>query len=282
MIHPLRIAHRGASGRGLAPENTLAAIERAIQTGVDAVEIDVHGTADGAVVVIHDSTLARTTDCQGAVRDLTLAEIRRADAGSWFDPSFEGERVPTLEEVLDLARHRALVLIEVKSDYLAEKVLQIIDSMDAVSQVMVQSFNPQTVHRTKLLSPGLPAALVVGKLPTQPSRVRARKMVRELLEVGANALSIWHTVLTPQFFEEMRRRGVSVWTWTVDDQIVMRDLVHMGVQGIVTNYPNRLNETLGELEAEGLIQVPIGRRQRLKKSRWSRRHRLKKLKRRTA
>ena len=282
MIHPLRIAHRGASGSGLAPENTLAAIERAIQTGVDAVEIDVHGTADGAVVVIHDSTIARTTDGQGAVRDLTLADIRQADAGSWFDSSFKGERVPTLEEVLDLARHRALVLIEVKSDYLAEKVLQIIEGMDAVSQVMVQSFNPLTVHRTKLLNPGVPAALVVGKLPTTPSRVRARKMVRELLEVGANALSIWHTVLTPQFFEEMRRRGVAVWTWTVDDQIVMRDLVHMGVQGIITNYPNRLNETLGELEAEGLIQVPIGRRQRLKKSRWGRRHRLKKLKRRSA
>ena len=260
MIHPLRIAHRGASG--LAPENTLTAFELAIQLGVDLIEVDVHGTVDGAVVVVHDSTLTRTTDRQGAVRELTLSQIRQADAGSRFQPPTKNELIPTLEEVLELTRNRAVLLIEIKADFLAERVLQIVESMEAESHVIIQSFNPETVHRVKLLNSSIPTALVVGKLPTTPSRVRARRMVGEVLEAGANVLSIWHAVLTPQFFEEVRRRGISVWTWTVDEQIIMRDLIQMGVQGIITNFPDRLNETLDVLESEGLLQVPLGRRRR--------------------
>lgn len=271
MIHPVRIAHRGASGRGLAPENTLAAFERAIQIGVDAVELDVHGSRDGQVVVIHDPTLDRTTDRSGAVRDLTLAKIREADAGSGYGDSYRGERVPTLEEVLDLTRNRALALIEVKADYLAESVLRVIDTLDASSQVVVQSFNPEIVRRIKLLDCTIPTALLVGKLPAAPSRLRARRMVKEVLRVGANALAMWHAALTPEFFEEMRKRAVGVWTWTVDEEVVMRDMIQLGVQGIITNYPDRLNQVLLELETEGAILPPPGRRQRQKRTRWSRR-----------
>ena len=107
-------------------------------------------------------------------------------------------------------------------------------------------------------------------------------MVREVLAVGANILSVWHAVLTPQFFEEMRRRGLCVWTWTVDERIAMRDLIQMGVQGLITNYPDRLNETLRVLESEGLLQVPLGRRSHQKRSRWGRRRQLKKMARRSA
>ena len=185
MIHPVRIAHRGAAGDGLAPENTLAAFEKAIQIGVDAVEVDVHATLDNRVIVIHDATLDRTTDRFGVVKEMTFDEIREADAGSWYGAQYSEERVPALEEVLDLARHRALVLIEIKADYLAERVLQNIVEMDAVSQVIIQSFNQQTIRRVKLLEPSIPTAMLMGNLPTTPSRVRARKMVRDVLAVGA-------------------------------------------------------------------------------------------------
>ncbi|MFH1569880.1 MAG: glycerophosphodiester phosphodiesterase family protein [Gemmatimonadota bacterium] len=277
MIHPVRIAHRGASGRGLAPENTLAAFERAIQTGVDAVELDVHGTRDGRVVVIHDPTLDRTTDRTGAVRELTFEQVREADAGAWVGSQFRGERVPSLEEVLDLVRHRALALIEIKGDYLAERVLRVVDDLDASTQVVLQSFNPETVRRVKVLEPTLPTALLVGKLPTTPSRIRARRMVKEVLQVGANALAIWHAVLTPQFFEEMRKRAVAVWTWTVDEEVIMRDMVQLGVQGVITNYPDRLNQVLADLEIEGAVVAPPGRYQRLQQTRWSRRRQIRKL-----
>ena len=279
LIHPLRIAHRGASGE--APENTLAAFDRAIEIGVDLVEIDVHGTADGAVVVIHDTTLTRTTDCRGAVRDLSLAEIRRADAGAWYKSEFRGERVPTLEEVLELVRNRALLLVEIKADYLAERVLQIVEGMNASSHVVIQSFSPEIVNRVKLLNSAVPTALVVGKLPTAPSRVRARTIVGEVLEAGANVLSMWHAALTPQFFEEMRHRGVSVWAWTVDEQVIMRDLIQMGVNGVITNHPDRLNDALEVLELEGVAHVPLGRRRRQRRSRWGRRRQLKRMARRT-
>ena len=276
MIHPVRIAHRGASGAGLAPENTLAAFEKAIEIGVDAIEVDVHATRDNRVAVIHDATLDRTTDRLGIVRDLTYDEIREADAGSWFDAGFAGERVPELEEVLDLARHRALILIEIKADFLAERVLQTVAEMDALSQVAIQSFNPQTIRRVKLLEPTIPTALLMGKVPTTPSRVRARKMVRDALAIGANSIGLWHNVVTPALLEEMRRRALSVWTWTVNEPIAMRDLVQMGIQGIITNYPDRLNLVLADLESEGLVHPPLGRRRRVKRGRWSRRRLIKK------
>jgi glycerophosphoryl diester phosphodiesterase len=279
VIHPLRIAHRGASGTGLAPENTLAALELAIQTGVDLIEIDVRASADGQIVVIHDANLDRTTDVQGAVQDTRLEDIRRADAGGWFGPQFAGERVPLLEEVLDLARHRAVVLIEIKAAFIAERVLQIVEYAAAEDYVVIQAFSARTIERVKRLSPATPTALLVGKLPTTPSRLRARRMAREVLEIGANTLAIWHATLTPPFFEEMRKRGVSVWTWTVDEEVTMRDLIQMGVQGIITNYPDRLNRVLKELEEEGLIQMPLGRHQRLKHSRWRRRRQIKKMRR---
>ncbi len=276
MIHPVRIAHRGASGDGLAPENTLAAFEKAIQIGIDVVEVDVHATLDNRVIVIHDATLDRTTDRLGVVKELTFQEIRQADAGSWCGTQFKDERVPALEEVLDLARHRALVLIEIKADYLAERVLQTIVEMDAVSQVVIQSFNQQTIKRIKLLEPSIPTALLMGNLPTTPSRVRARKIVRDVLAMGANSVGLWHNVITPALLEEMRRRALSVWTWTVNEEIAMRDLIQMGIHGIITNYPDRLNHVLEDLEDEGLVQPPLGRRRRVKRGRWSRRRRIKK------
>jgi glycerophosphoryl diester phosphodiesterase len=143
---------------------------------------------------------------------------------------------------------------------------------------VLQSFNPATVERVKLLAPGLPTALLIGQLPTTPSRVRARRLVQQVLQVGANALASWHATLTPPFLEEMRKRGVAVWAWTVDEDIVMRDLAMMGVQGIITNYPDRLNLVLDDLVEDGQLQPPLGRRQRLKRSRWGRRRQLRKLK----
>lgn len=279
MIHPVRIAHRGASGEGLAPENTLAAFELAIELGVDLIELDVQQTGDGRLVVIHDATLDRTTDLRGEVAEMTLAQIRRGDAGSWFASRYRGEKVPLLEEVLELARRRVLTLIEIKARHIAERVVQVIEDLGVEDQVVVQSFSPQTVRRVKLLAPALPTALLVSTLPTTPARIRVRRLAREVLEAGANAVGIWHAALTPALLEEMRQRCIGVWTWTVDDEIVMRDLAQVGVQGVITNYPDRLNRVLGQLEEEGGLRAPLGRR-RLPQSRWGRRRTLKKLRRR--
>ncbi|MGB0605346.1 MAG: glycerophosphodiester phosphodiesterase [Candidatus Latescibacterota bacterium] len=270
MIPPLRIAHRGASGRGLAPENTLAAFEKALDIGVDMLEIDVRVTGDGQLIVLHDPSLDRTTDCEGIVREMRLDEIRQADAG-------DGERVPILPEVFDLARNRAPILLEIKSDFIAERVVQAIADAQIEEQVVVQSFNPQTVERVKRLAPHLPSSLLIGELPTTPSRVRARRLVSQVLEVGANTLSIWHATLTPSLIEEMRKRGIAVWAWTVDEEITMRDLAMMGVQGLVTNYPDVLNNVLDDLMESGQAQPPLGRRRLQNRGRWARRRQLRKM-----
>ncbi len=270
MIPPLRIAHRGASGRGLAPENTLAAFEKALDIGVDMLEIDVRVTGDGQLIVLHDPSLDRTTDCEGIVRELGIEKIRQADAG-------HGERIPILREVFDLARHRAPVLLEIKSDFIAELVVQAIAEAQFAEQVVVQSFNPQTVERVKRMAPHLPASLLIGELPTAPSRLRARRLVSQVLETGANTLSIWHATLTPSLIEEMRKRGVTVWAWTVDEEITMRDLAMMGVQGLVTNYPDVLNNVLEDLMESGQVQPPLGRRRLQNRGRWARRRQLRKM-----
>ena len=270
MIPPLRIAHRGASGRGLAPENTLAAFEKALDIGIDMLEIDVRVTGDGQLIVLHDPSLDRTTDREGIVREMVLEEIRQADAG-------DGEHVPVLREVFDLARHRAPILLEIKSDFIAELVVQAIAEAEFSEQVVVQSFNPQTVERVKRLAPHLPASLLIGELPTTPSRFRARRLVSQVLEIGANTLSIWHATLTPPLIEEMRKRGIAVWAWTVDEEITMRDLAMMGVQGLVTNHPEVLNNVLEDLMESGQVQPPLGRRRLQNRGRWARRRQLRKM-----
>jgi len=268
MIPPLRIAHRGASGSGLAPENTLAACERALREGVDAIEIDVHATLDGHVVVLHDSTLDRTTDRSGEVARMTFAQVREADAGAWFGAELAGERVPSLAEVLELARRRAMVVIEVKADHIAERVLQTIAAAGAVDRVVLQSFSAETVRRLKVLEPRIPAAWLLGRVVPGPTRPRARRLVRQLLELGASAASMWCGTLTAAFVEELRLRALSVWTWTVDEEAALRSAISMGVDGIITNYPDRLNRVLDELQQGGHLLPAAGRR-----SRWVR-HRL--------
>ena len=200
----------------------------------------------------------------------------KADAGSWVSYEFSDQHVPLLQEVLDLTRNRALVLVEIKADRIAEQVLHCFDDSAAGARIIIQSFNRETVRRVKLLDASMPAALLVGQLPAIPSRVRARNLVRQVLQTGANALAIWHTVLTPVLLEEMRKRAISVWTWTVDEEITMRDLIMMGVNGISANVPDLLNDVIGDLQQHNQIQPPLGRR-RVRHSRWGRRRQRSKL-----
>jgi hypothetical protein len=114
-------------------------------------------------------------------------------------------------------------------------------------------------------------------LPTTPSRLRARRLVTQVLEVGANALAIWHATLTPTLIEEVRKRAIALWAWTVDEEIILRDMVLLGVQGIITNYPDRLNQILDDLVLDGRLHPPVGRPRRVMKNRWGRRRQLRKL-----
>jgi len=159
----LNIAHRGASLA--APPNTLAAFEKAIELGADGVELDVHLSADGVPVVIHDFTVDAITDGSGRVAELTLTQLKQLDAGSSFDPAFGGERVPTLEEVLKHIGNRVLLNIELKTTSLCDKgleqaVITLVEHHGLIERVLLSSFNPFALRRAKRIAPHIPAGLL--------------------------------------------------------------------------------------------------------------------------
>ena len=238
------IAHRGASGEGHAPENTLAAFQEAIESGADAVECDVHCTKDGQVVVLHDYTLDRTTDVKGAVDQMTLDEVRKADAGSWFGSRFSGERIPTLGEVLELAKGKAVTAIEVKPHNITGKVVKEIENIAAEDEVVLQSFHPRVVADSQGFNPQIPRALLVGGRNGVKKFPGILNLIREAAKTGAGALNLSSKLITPELVRECHRRGISAWTWTVDEEAEMRALAAMGIDAITTNYPKRLISAL--------------------------------------
>lgn len=242
LCRTLVIAHRGASA--LAPENTLAAFEKGIEVGADAVEIDVHLTRDNRVVVMHDGNLDRTTDGIGPTYQRMLGEIKRLDAGSWFDARFAGERVPTLEETLDLLRNRAVVLIEVKPNGIARAVVDVVRQMKAVEHVVIQSFHPGTVRTVRELDPRIPTSLLTVRPGATRPRRRGRSMVKRAVKVGANALSVRYAGLDSRTVEEIHHRAMALWVWTVDEEQDMRAMIEAGVDGIITNRPDVLRRML--------------------------------------
>ena len=230
----IRIAHRGASGR--APENTLAAFKSAIEFGVDAVELDLHGTADGEIVVIHDSTLDRTTDLRGYINETTLETIQSADAGGWFDAEFAGESVPTLTEALACIGKAAIAVLEIKDPLIAEAVVAKIHETDTLDFTVVISFHTAVLQTIRALEPRIATGWLIGNHNEQRSPVR---LCQQLGQLGSSLLNVNHLLITAEFAYEVRRRGIALWCWTVDDVARMGEMQTFGVQGITSNYPER-------------------------------------------
>lgn len=234
------IAHRGATAE--APENTLAAFRRALEIGTDAVEIDVHLSADGEPVVIHESLLDRTTDGSGLVRGLSLVELRRLDAGRWFDERFAGERIPTLAEALDLLRP-VRVVIEIKNGpiYYPEIAARVVDSIRTVGHpdVTISSFDHPVLLEVKARAPELDTAVLFFARPLHP--------VRLAQDVGAGVLQPHWSYVTPDLIASAHAAGLRVEAWVVDEPPHLAHVVGLGVDGIITNRPDRLRDLLARL-----------------------------------
>lgn len=239
---PLRIAH--AACKGHAPENTLAGVRAALALGVDAVEVDVHCSADRVPVLIHDATVDRTTDGSGPVSALTLAQLRRLDAGARaFDGRFAGERIPTLAEALDVTRGRCLLVVEVKPAGIEREVVAVL--RPAADDVMVWSFLPEVVARVRELAPAVPCALLSPPLGGRPPDA----LFRAALQAGQQAVAVHYSSVDPDLVRCAARRGLTVFAWTADDPDEHRRLLRSGVGGIVTNYPDRLQRALRDRSA---------------------------------
>lgn len=226
----LNIAHRGASGG--FPENTLRAFTAAIAAGAQMCELDVQLTIDGAVVVIHDETVERTTDGCGAVRSMTLAELKRLDAGIRFGREFAGERIPTLEEVMAVADGRCGLNIEIKSAGVERKVCELIVERRALATAMISSFDWDALAVVRHFEPRVRVGLLASQWPA--------RLVGAAFELKAESINPRSDIVTEDLCIAAHERNLSVYTWTVDEPGEMRRLIAFGVDGIMTNYPERL------------------------------------------
>ena len=238
----LNIAHRGASA--VAPGNTLAAFEKAVELGADGAEFDVQPSSDGVPVVIHDFTVDRTTDSSGRVAEMSLAQLKELDAGAAFSPTFAGQRVPTLAEVLEAIGGQLLLNVELKSASLCdlrleEAVVAQVKRHGLENRVLFSSFNPYSLRRVKRLEPRIPVGLIYG--PDLPLPLRRAWLAPLILHEARHPK---HTMVDAGYMAWARRRGYKVNTWTVDDADEMHLLIALGVDGIITNVPDVLSKIL--------------------------------------
>jgi glycerophosphoryl diester phosphodiesterase len=252
---PQVVAHRGASSE--APENTLAAVRRAIARDADQVEVDVQRTKDGALVLLHDTTLARTTNVRRLfprrapwlVSDFTSDEIARLDAGGWHSAQFSGERVPTLEQLVDVLRPSTTgLLLELKAVALHTGLARdvaatlraapgYVDQAVASGRLVVQSFDQDAMREHKTLEPAVP----VGVLGT-PSRAELGA-----LATWADQVNPVHWSVRRSYVETIHRHGMRCQVWTVNRPEQMRRALSLGVDGVITNHPGALRHVLAQV-----------------------------------
>jgi len=240
-------AHRGNARA--APENTLSAMRKAIESGADYAELDVQQTADGVVVLLHDRDLKRVAGVSRRLDELSYAEVRRLDVGSWFDPSFAGERIPTLDEVINLCRGKIRLNIEMKffgpDRRLVREVTRIIREQEFESDCLITSLNYDALTEVKQRNPRLRTGLTVAQALGDISR----------LEV--DALSVRADHLSNELLRAAYRRGLEVHVWTLNDARQMAQQIKRGVQNIITGDPDLAirvrNEWAGMTGAERLV-----------------------------
>jgi len=241
-MKPLVLAHRGASA--YAPENTLAAFNLAFEMGADGIELDVTLTKDGVPVVIHDDTVDRTTNGHGAVKAMTLEEIKQLDASYKFE-KYRGEKIPTLAEVLRAVGKRGIVNIELKSttlktDGVEAATLAVIQDTGTLDNVIISSFNPFALQRMFALEPRLPRGLLYAPdLPLYLRRAWLRPLAR------ATAMHPHCSMIDARFVAWAKGKGLKINTWTTDDPAEMKRLCDLGVDAIITNKPDILRQVVG-------------------------------------
>ncbi len=268
----LNIGHRGASG--YAPEHTIPAYDLALKMGADYIEQDLQLTRDGVLVVLHDETLNRTArptaesapgDCTGLVREKTLAQIKTCDVGTWFNetypqyaqPEYVGLRIPTLEEVFQRYRKSANYYIETKSPESApgmeEELLRLMDEYGLTKpaadkwQVLIQSFSPASLQKIHALDPSLPLIQLFSGAETSGT-IQAKLDATATYAVGIGPSK---ADMDKPLVDAAHARCLDVHPYTVNETPEMEKLISIGVDGMFTNFPDRLEAVLGKEAAKG-------------------------------
>jgi glycerophosphoryl diester phosphodiesterase len=230
----LIIAHRGASGN--APENTLAAFRKAVALGATFIETDLHLSRDARFVAIHDATVNRTTNGQGAVHDMALADLRKLDAGSWFGSEFAGERIPTLEEIFEFSKKNDVVFyLEIKPGAAwggEHALVGALRESGEIPRAVVISFDAGIVLNLRKIEPTLMTGLLYDGQIENP--------LDKAVEIGARQVAVRGDLVTPALIAQARKKDLQVVCWTVNHPAHMRMLAAAGVDGIMSDYPDRL------------------------------------------
>ena len=229
---PLLGGHRGNPAEH--PENTMRSFRSAIAVGCDLIECDVHLSSDGRLVVIHDHTLDRTTNGTGLVKDHTAAELRKLDAG-------QGEKIPLLQEVVELALGKVGLVIEIKQlpylyPGLEEKLLNMLRQLGAVAECAVVSFNHAAIHDLRKLEPKLQLGILEGARPMHPADL--------LREAGADVYSPHWGATDPEVVKEIHAAGGAVGVWPVDDDMAVAWCKYCKPDSIFTNRPKQVGAAL--------------------------------------
>jgi len=239
--YPMLYAHRGCSK--LAPENTMAAFNKALELEIPGIELDVHQCKTGEVIVTHDSNLKRVTGYDSLIVDTDFSTIRDLDAGAWFGSSFTGEKIPLFEEVLDLIANKVIIDIEIKHwdkecGQLEQKVVDVLRKRDLLDSIMISSFNPWCLKAVKDYDPEVITALIYTEYEEFP----------QWLSDGAGRHICHPNLLKPNRYkiteelisEEQTYKGIPLITWTEDDPKEVKRYVDMGMSGVITNTPESM------------------------------------------
>jgi len=230
----LIIGHKGASS--IAPENTLKAFQKAIELKADYVEFDIHITKDGKIVIIHDSDKFNATGVKGLIEDMTLDQIKSLDAG-------EGEKIPTIRELISIVRKKIGLQIEIKSINLLDKLIHILREENLISTSIVSSFILNELLKLKLLEPSLKVGLLLSA-----DLVRPKLIKRKIEKIAKNNFYSIHppfTTINKEIVDFAHSYGLKVIVWTVNDREIMENLIELAVDGIITDDISLANEVLG-------------------------------------
>jgi glycerophosphoryl diester phosphodiesterase len=224
------VAHRGFSG--VYPENTLLAFQKAVELGVDFVELDVHQTVDKEIVVCHDYTIDRTTDGNGYIKEMTYEEIKKYDAGKW--KGYPGEKIPLLKEVFEKFGEKIKILIEIKECDVST-LIKLIKEYRMEKRVIVGSFNLEYIKEVRNLLPLISTALISYEVPEN---------IDQLIKYGIRKLDIEFHNLNKEIVKELVSYGFVVNTWTPDTEEELKKVIDYGVQFITTDRPDILKEII--------------------------------------
>jgi glycerophosphoryl diester phosphodiesterase len=241
MKKSLNIAHRGFSGS--YPENTMIAFRKAVEIGCDGIETDLHMTKDGIIVICHDETIDRTTNGSGFIQDYRYKELCKFDAGVKFGREFQGEKIPSIDEFLDYVKNKDLLInLELKNDIIhynefEKKVIEKIYEFKLENNVILSSFNHYSMIRAKECDSSIKTGLLC---------LAALYNVHDYVKtVGADALHPFYpSVMNAEIVDCIKKNGIRINAYTVNEEKHMKKLVELGIDGIITNYPDKLKKIL--------------------------------------